>query len=597
MLLIFVILIYLQLGSCDIIANTSQHNLSATEKFFFQMHAHLPITMRLRGKSRTPFYHVVRTQEELWYEKYLQDINDVPNLHGYAQHAAVGYKSLMLFTVPVCPAYEFFKHTSLEDLKCDEKIQQRVQSTSTFEVDEINLSSVTKTVLMCLCKKRTVEHGCTYYFFGSQVFDQAEWYNAPVQEECVAQCKADQKAGRESSVSGYEPRAPCNWPVRTTRQGTLIHTQLVPVTYQTLTKSIMSPIIKHGWCKPHMGECQVEYPYKLFVHEPLQEECDYATNHARYYADVKGNMTILESMSTLFQYPVLGGCILHHCGKTILSLPSGQLFGMDKSVLSQFQVPACDERAYKLPTRSELPPQIQPNLEDLYKEYDLCILKRQVLKNALSTGVPIDSQLLASFNRDSGLRSVQHEIKYLIVNKQLMSASCPLNTYDTIEWIAHDIWALKREHKNIGCLDARLNTVFQGLCRPYNRTAAYRALGIWQFVLSNGTWSAQQSPYSVDSIIYKVTGNWVSNNMVSDLINDNNSPVLIDPEYVPTQDMPTGEKNHGISFDLFSFLPTFFGVSIPLIVIILIIVCCCCHYKPRIYRRVHDVEMQNIQNN
>lgn len=528
----------------------------------------------------------VMTEEEKWLKAFEADLKTsiaVRKNRGRVA-AVVSQQGPPIYYTHICPLLELFKHTPIENLKCDRRLTETIKGTKEVSISVINLATVMTTIKGCLCKKYTVYKGCTSWFFGAVTKTREVVYNTPTPEECRTQCRKDHDQVKSGSRSSDEGSYRCKWPVHNTVSTTIVETASVFVTYETLTKRFHSGIFHGGSCL--IDQCQVSKPNIFVLRQPPEEHCSYTSTAETFrYQTNQGNMTVLESKSTNLQYPVMGGCVIKKCTTQILTIPSGHLFVIPSSL--DLNMTHCDMRTYRLPSRSEIPPKVEKSWEDLYELYDRCLMKRQIIRNALWSNVPLDTSLLKEFNQDSGLRMSESLIKYLILNNQLLSASCPLTIYNDLEWRNHDLWAVRRGEKVIGCLDARLDIVFQGFCRPYNSTMAYHALGTWEFKFdSNGTLFATPKEYSVVNFIKTITGVWFGNEVVQEALAENRNPIIEDPSF-DNNPSKSDIDSKGVKFkwpNLFTGLTSFFLITV-VIVVLLILFCCVCKI-----RRVHPTE-------
>lgn len=552
------------------ICNANQTNQFVFEKsFIFLNHPGPIISKKEEALSLADGHlgHQVVTEEETWLKAFEADLQDriaIPKSRArhFSLRPVSGSPS---YYAHICPTLELFKSTPIENLKCDRRLVEKLKFQNTIQVKSINLASVMTTIKGCLCKKYTVTKGCTSWFFGAVTKDRSVTYNTPIVEECRSQCIKDHSSARDGSKSSPELDYRCKWPVHNTVTTTIVETAAVFVTYETMTKRMFSGIFQGGSCA--IEHCKVAKPNIFVLREPEKERCSYLSSDETFsYQQGKGNLTILESQTTGIQYPILGGCILRKCSTNVLTIPSGQLFELPQG--TTFNLSYCDTRTYRLPTRTEIPPKIEKTWEDLYDLYDKCLMKRQIIRNALWSKVPLDVMLLKEFNQDNGLRTADTEIKYLVLNNQLLSASCVRTIYYSIEWRNHDLWVLSRGDKVIGCLDARLGIVFQGLCRPYNSTMVYHALGTWKFQPGpNETYVATHYLYSETEFIKTITGVWYGNEAVREAFEENRNPIIEDPSYENAP--PQGEtKSSGLKF---RFPNLFTGLASSLFIIFVIL--------------------------
>lgn len=370
-------------------------------------------------------------------------------------------------------------------------------------------------------------------------------------------------------------------------------TSEVTVTQETLTNRLYSPLLKQGTCIANSGECRVSQPYILVFPKNLTTSCDPIQKKISFRATGTLNQTILHDVSNNLQYPVMGGCYLENCGKPLLSLPSGHIFRIYYGEQYPF-LPKCDQRTFRLPTRVELPPKLEPTLDEILEKYDKCLIKRQVIRNALTTGVPLDVQLLQEFNTDPSMGRT-HKMFYVVANNQLLGASCPEFLYNGLEWRNHDVWAVKRGGLNVACLDARLGVIFQGMCRPYNSTQAWRALGMWNFFNSSGSMIARKEEYSTLNLVSTVTGVWFSNQAVEDVFTGSSSTVVEDPRYTNSPSDPISQ-NKGWELQwpsLLGGLGSIFGIIVVIVIIVLLWRCVGC--QQRITRSYVSLPPSNMQ--
>lgn len=475
--------------------------------------------------------------------------------------------------VPVCTSLPSFKQIDYSLMDCG-GARRAASKVSEWALDVMTASMAVYDIKACVCTALKWHRRCSQDFLGRNWKEEDSASVQPELSICRQLCLDTMSSGATVMFAGGKPEWHCWWMKNENTYSVEHKGVVVTMPWSSIAKSGNSPYCEGGSCD-FRADNIVCYPDHCIVIYPISRLKESIS--PRQPINQNFEVTILNDQGLLgihHLYRPAYGALLEYVncsvedawGRRYHQTSNGVWIKADSGTI-------CTEFI----TSPMIPPLLHtdglPTKEDLIDDLRECILTRQVIINAKTAGADIDAGVLKNLNY---LNNIPGDYAYFTINGSLFRGWCDSQTVDQLSHAVGDIWEVFHDGNLIGCLDARLDIIFQSGCLgDEGEPTETQAMGLFEFVKDpEEGWTAKLASYSYSE---KLSALEETSSLIKDYLQNvmNTGSVIIPGMTNVSQDVPPQSSDGTSNWGTLEIFGVTFSSILGLLIFVLLIYCCC----------------------